>query len=275
MDLPGRLDVPTTLVIPCHDEAARLDAPTLLAFVEAWPRLRLLLVNDGSRDGTAAVLDGLAAHARVSALHLPRNVGKAEAVRQGVLAATAPDAPPAEVVGWWDADLAAPLDALPTLVFALLAAPERELILGSRVRLLGVPVRRRPLRHYVGRVGATLASLVLGLPVYDTQCGAKVARAEAARALFAAPFRTTWTFDVEVIARLIARHPARSRVALEDVVQERPLPRWTDVPGSHVRWTDVARAPWDLARIWWAYQPNRHPRAPEPSPHGACPRRTG
>jgi dolichyl-phosphate beta-glucosyltransferase len=275
MDLPGRLDVPTTLVIPCHDEAARLDGPALLAFVEVWPALRLLLVNDGSHDGTAAVLDRLAVHPRVDALHLPRNVGKAEAVRQGVLAATAPDAPPAEVVGWWDADLAAPLDALPTLVFALLAAPERELILGSRVRLLGVPVRRRPVRHYVGRIGATLASLVLGLPVYDTQCGAKVARADAARALFAAPFHTTWTFDVEVLARLIARHPDRDRAALEDIVQERPLPRWSDVPGSHVRWTDVLRAPWDLARIWWTYRPDRLSLAAEAGRHGAGPRRTG
>jgi hypothetical protein len=122
------------------------------------------------------------------------------------------------------------------------------------VRLLGRHIERSALRHYLGRVFATGASLTLGLPVYDTQCGAKLLRAgELARRLVAEPFLTRWVFDVELLARL-SRLVRDEPVPIEQRVHEVPLLRWTDVPGSKVRPWDFMRSGLELARIWGAYR---------------------
>src|SRR5436309_1538575 len=140
---------------------------------------------------------------RYAVLDLSRNGGKAEAVRRGVVSAL--ERPP-DFVGFWDADLATPLSELPSFVDVLARNKETQMVFGARVRLLGRDISRRPSRHYVGRVGATLISSTLGLPVYDTQCGAKLFRAsDMFRDLFAAPFVSRWIFDVEIIARLVQR----------------------------------------------------------------------
>ena len=134
-------------------------------------------------------------------LNLPANAGKAEAVRAGVLRALElePDS-----AGYWDADLATPLDAIPHFLRVFEERPQIELVMGARVHLLGRHIERNPLRHYLGRVAATLIALTLKLRVYDTQCGAKLFRTTPVmREVFAAPFASSWAFDVEVLARLV------------------------------------------------------------------------
>src|SRR5436190_10742254 len=98
----------TTIVVPCHDEAQRLDVAAFRRFGGQSPDVRLLFVNDGSRDETIAILNRLAAEdpARFGVVDLERNLGKSEAVRRGVLHATRQQP---ELVGFWDADLATPL----------------------------------------------------------------------------------------------------------------------------------------------------------------------
>jgi dolichyl-phosphate beta-glucosyltransferase len=79
-------------------------------------------------------------------------------------------------------------------------------------------------RHYLGRLFATVASQVLHLPVYDTQCGAKLFRVtDDARAIFAQPFSVNWTFDVEIIARVQALRPEAKRPSGSNVIYELPL----------------------------------------------------
>src|SRR5512133_574565 len=99
-------DAHLVLVVPCYNEARRLPGERFLEFARA--HVRLLFVDDGSRDETAAVHAELvkAAPGAIAALRLERNQGKAEAVRQGVLAALASSP---RLVGFWDADLATPL----------------------------------------------------------------------------------------------------------------------------------------------------------------------
>ena len=233
------------LVVPCYNEAARLQTADFLAHIDSDPRLCLCFVNDGSTDDTAAVLDGLAKDrpGRIFSLTLTRNSGKAEAVRQGINHVTAMQR--FEFVGYWDADLATPLSELAPMLDTLARFPDCQLILGSRWRRLGSDIRRSAVRHALGRVFATAASWALDLPVYDSQCGAKVCRAVAAGVLFGEPFSSRWFFDVELLARL----RADGRVPISDAAIEVPLARWRDVGGSRLRAPQMAAAPLDLLRI--------------------------
>lgn len=253
------------LVVPCFNEADRLDEGAFLDFVSRRPAVRLLFVDDGSRDGTAAIHARMAATApgRISALRLDTNRGKAEAVRRGIVDAIGRR--PA-LVGFWDADLPTPLDAVDDFLAVASKYPGIDLILGSRVLLMGRDIRRKASRHYLGRVFATAASLALDLPVYDTQCGAKVFRAnEALGRVFEEPFRSRWVFDVEILARYLALPaddggpPRRSRI------YELTVPAWYDVPGSKLAPLDFSRSMFDLARIWR----ERPARRPVPAGGGA------
>lgn len=238
------------LVVPCYNEAARLDSAAFLAFASARPGVQLVMVDDGSTDTTGAILDGMRAAAprSVTTVRHSPNRGKGEAVRAGVLAAIAQQA---SLVGYVDADLSTPLRAIDDFLAVLHGRPDIEFVLGSRVQLLGRDVRRKATRHYFGRVFATAVSHALDLAVYDTQCGAKVFRVnEATAALFAQPFRSPWIFDVELIARYLRTPVAPGEPARKDRLYELVLPAWHDIPGSHLRWYDFARAAVDVGRIW-------------------------
>ncbi len=215
------------IILPCYNEAARLDPARLLAFSEKFPDFQLLAVDDGSGDHTA---DLLRSHG-VAVLVLEHNCGKGEAVRQGALAALAQGA---ETVGYFDADLATPLEILPEWLAYLQTHPEIRMITGCRLLRLGARIQRRFLRHLIGRALATAFSLFLRLPVYDTQCGAKLLRRELAAEVFAEPFVSRWLFDVEILRRM------GRRAALAGVY-EFPLPVWLDVAGSKLKMYHVFR----------------------------------
>ncbi len=245
----------TIVVVPCYNEARRLRTNAFAAFLTS-PRsegIQLLFVNDGSRDATLAVLHALRSRFpdRIRVLDKQPNGGKAEAVRHGMLHALA--LPGCTVTGFWDADLATPLEQIPDLAAILHARPEINMVFGARVRLLGRHIHRQRLRHYLGRFFATGASRVLRLQIYDTQCGAKLFRAtdEFGEVLTGA-FLSRWIFDVELIARFLARHngnPAR----LRHEIYEYPLPEWTDVAGSKVKPTDFFKAFGELFQIYRRY----------------------
>jgi glycosyltransferase involved in cell wall biosynthesis len=237
---------PFCLVVPCFNEAARLNERAFLACLETTAALRILFVDDGSADETRAVLDRIAraAPGRAAVLPMARNVGKAEAVRQGVLQAAGEEP---SYIGYWDADLATPLQAIDDFLAVLGRRQTVDIVLGSRARLLGREIRRRAVRHYFGRVFATAASLALGLPVYDTQCGAKMFRVnERTIRVFERPFASRWSFDVELIARYL---DAPDGAAAPQRIYELALRQWHDVPGSKVRLRDVPRAFGDLLRV--------------------------
>ncbi len=281
--------VATTLVVPCYNEEKRLRVADFVSWLANDPGSRdvtLLFVDDGSRDGTVDVLQqilGAVPTGRASVLQLGVNCGKAEAVRRGMLEAMHTGAasgagPPPEVIGFWDCDLATPLQAVPQLAAILATRPEIQMVFGARVALLGRRIQRSPVRHYLGRVFATLASLSLDLPIYDTQCGAKLFRATPTlRTVITAPFLTRWVFDCEMIARFHASSPAvdaldheqgasagaagssgargrgNSALAVANTIFEFPLEEWVDVAGSKVKPTDILKMAYGLLNIRRVY----------------------
>lgn len=246
----------TRVVVPCFDEAERLDGHAFARLAQHVTEV--IFVDDGSTDATPQVLADLARHhPGIDVLTLPRNVGKAEAVRLGMLAAIDRGS---SVVAYLDADLATPVPELVRLIELLEAQPDRTAVLGSRVALLGHTVRRRPVRHYLGRFYATAASLALGVAVYDTQCGAKVFRVgDPLRTALADRFRDRWSFDVELLARLLA-----AADGADEPILEVPLREWHDIPGSSVGLRQGARALVALAGV--RRRARRRSRVEEPTP---------
>ena len=237
------------IVVPCYNESERFKSSAFTRALATSSETTFVLINDGSTDATLSILRALeAAHPNsVEVVDHGENLGKGQAVRTGMRIAFERGA---ELAGYWDADLATPLEAIADFVHVMDADAEIDLLFGARVAMLGRTIERSPLRHYAGRVFATLASLTLGLPVYDTQCGAKLFRVnDRTQGLFADPFDSRWVFDVEILARYLDAGGAF------EGIRELPLEHWTDVEGSKVRPTDFARAVVELGRIKRKYRP--------------------
>lgn len=226
----------TTTIVPCFNEAHRLDVPAWQAFATTQ---RVLFVDDGSTDATGELLRT----AGLNVLTLLKNRGKGEAVRAGLRAALDDGA---DVVGYLDADLSAPTREYARLLQHLHDHDDVDVVLGSRIAHLGAVIERRAVRHYLGRVFATSASLALDLPVYDTQCGAKVFRATPMlRTALSTPFRSRWAFDVELLARLLDAGTSATRCC------ELPLHAWHDVAGSHLHARAMVGAALDVIAVGW------------------------
>jgi glycosyltransferase involved in cell wall biosynthesis len=248
------------IVVPCFDEAGRLD-PDGLTELSKRAGARLLLVDDGSTDSTGTVLSALAESdpERFAAVLQPSNLGKGETVRLGMRRALDDGA---AVVGYYDADLATPPAEMARLVATLHDRPDLDVVMGARVGLLGHAIERSMVRHYLGRVFATASSIVLGLDVYDTQCGAKVFRAgPALTAALAEPFASRWVFDVELLSRL-HRGSAGAPGLPASAFLEVPLNEWHDVHGTKLGITSALRAASDLARIALNGRSRRRHRRP-------------
>jgi glycosyltransferase involved in cell wall biosynthesis len=240
------------VVVPCYNEARRLNTRAFTQFRSSGHWVEFLFVNDGSVDDTLDVLQRLrcASPDTIRVRDQQPNQGKAEAVRSGMLEALDGDA---DFVGYWDADLATPLSALPDFLNVFEDRPGVDVVLGSRVKLLGRTIERHAWRHYLGRVFATLVSQLLRLAVYDTQCGAKLFRATPElRRVLARPFTTAWLFDVEILARLIAENPGGTD-AVADSLYELPLNEWRDVPGSKLTRGGYVRAASSILGLYSEY----------------------
>ncbi|MFN2376847.1 MAG: glycosyltransferase [Candidatus Binatia bacterium] len=233
------------LVVPCYNEAARLDAGEFRRLGETAD---VWLVDDGSMDATHRVIEDVAGACagRVRALANEKNLGKAETVRRHMLAACDSGT---TVTGFLDADLATPVDEMLGLL-AVLQSTGAEAVTAARVGLSGREVTRKASRHYSGRVFSTVASLAMQATYYDTQCGAKVFRNTAAlRAALADPFLSRWAFDVELLGRLLAGAHGIDKVPAHRLV-EHPLQVWRDVEGSKLTTGDAWRSGLELFLIW-------------------------
>jgi dolichyl-phosphate beta-glucosyltransferase len=245
------------IVLPAYNEEARLGSALdeLFGYLRrhgthgrdgapgaaALPAdIRVLVVDDGSTDGTAALVRARpeavtpegTSRPLLALLSMPHG-GKGAAVRAGMLAADG------DLVIFADADMATPPDQLPLLVTAL---RDHDLALGSRIQPNGSDMRAsQPFyRRLLGKVFHAFASIWAVGPVQDTQCGFKAFTREAAHDLFARQEITSIVFDVELI--YLARRRGY-RVAVVPI-------RWADRRGSrmHPGPTLAMRVAWDLLR---------------------------
>jgi dolichyl-phosphate beta-glucosyltransferase len=194
-EMPPKLSI----VVPAFNEAARLE-PSLRRIVEYLREMRdpseLLLVDDGSRDDTAAIAEKVArdsAPVPTRVIRYAENRGKGYAVRLGLLEAQA------NVVLFSDADLSTPITETPKLVDPIRNG-DCDLSFGSRAldrRLIGVHQTWR--REQGGRVFNLIVRLATGLPFWDTQCGFKAFRMSVCRPLIEAAQIDRFGFDVELI----------------------------------------------------------------------------
>jgi dolichyl-phosphate beta-glucosyltransferase len=224
-----------SIIIPAYNEEKRLPATlgTVQAYLDAtrWDFAEVVVVDDGSRDGTAALARRMGARLLAN----PGNRGKGYSVRHGMLEARG------EWVLFTDADLSAPIEELEKLA----AAVEREgaqAAVGSRAvdrSLIGV--HQPPLRESLGRLFNVVIRLLTGLRFRDTQCGFKLFEAAAAREIFRRQRLDGFGFDVEVL--FIAR-----RLGYRTV--EVPV-RWNDVAGTKVSVWRGAAAFLDPLRVRW------------------------
>ncbi|MFB6977460.1 dolichyl-phosphate beta-glucosyltransferase [Streptomyces scopuliridis] len=236
----GGAGVDLSVVIPAYNEEGRL-RPTLDAVrahlradPDRWGTWELIVVDDGSTDGTAAVAaEAAAGEPRVRVVTGGGNFGKGHALRQGVLASTG------RRVLLTDADLATPIEELDRLDKQLTADGGGAAI-GSRAHPdARIEVRQLALREWLGRIGNRLIRLVAVDGIADTQCGFKLFDGERARAAFADSRLDGWGIDVEIL-----RFFRRSGWPVTEV----PV-RWAHQPGSKVRPLDYGRVLLELVRL--------------------------
>ena len=240
------------IVIPCYNEATRMPARDIISFMELHPLIQVCFVNDCSSDSTGNVLQSIRDlfPERILIENHIRNKGKAESVRTGVLSSLSHFQ--FKYIGYFDADLSTPLEECYRLKDSLAAKQNLEFSFGSRLAIIGSKIERKLYRHLFGRVIATFISNILGLKVYDTQCGAKLFTRELAGKVFTDPFISTWLFDVEIFARII--HLA-GREKVEDIMIETPLMTWVDKGGSKIELSYAMKVFFDLYRIKRRYFP--------------------
>lgn len=236
--------IEATIIVPCYNEELRLDRVAYVGFAIANPGIKFVFVDDGSTDATIEVLEQMqrAAPDQIEVFALPKNAGKAEAVRQAMMYVTARGD---EMVAYWDADLATPLSALIDLVKVANARTNVNVVYGARLALIGHAIDRDPSRRIISKACNILARAAVRLPINDTQCGSKLFRnTRELRAAIATPFTSGWMFDIELFARLARKFDDPHRA-----FYEHPLMEWTEVPGSKIKKSTVIKCALDVLRI--------------------------
>lgn len=239
----------TSIVIPCYNEEKGISNNEYSNFLNNNPEALICFVNDGSKDNTLGVLNALKEKhpTQIDLLSLEKNSGKAEAVRAGINYCNQKFQH--QYIGYLDADLATTLEEFIDLRNYL----KGEIVFGfgSRIRKIGSTIVRENSRFLIGRVVATFISNILGIKVYDTQCGSKLFTKEISEELFEKEFISRWLFDVEIFFRMI--HLFGKEKAIKKMI-EVPLKLWVEKGDSKVKITYGFKLWFDLFEIQRKYK---------------------
>ena len=239
----------TGIIIPCYNEADRINQIAFLQFIKENDQYHLCFVNDGSSDETITVLNRLKRNAdnRISVVDIKRNGGKAAAVRAGArYLHTRADI---EYVGFMDADLSTDFEDFKALVDRLKSQRELVSVFGSR-NLGGGNIQRKEDRGIMSKIVGMCIRFILRLPIKDTQCGAKVFHRDIIPVIYSKPFVSRWLFDVEIFLRL-KKHFGAKRVM--NHIHEQPLMRWIHEEGSKLDLKASLQIPGRLLSIYLSY----------------------
>ena len=215
------------IIIPCYNEEKRLKEALLTALIEGC-QADIYLANDGSTDHTLDIIEGFSKQHpnRCFVIHYPQNQGKANTIFKAANALLENDA--YSYIGYFDADFSTP----PSEIIRLVEETQKhsyQFLFGSRILLLNSGIQRKFYRHIIGRIIITMINVKFSLGIYDTQCGSKIFSKEIIREAFAAPFYTSWLFDVEIFVRLKKRDLLKTG-------REIPIYNWKDIEGSKLGW---------------------------------------
>jgi len=213
------------VIVPCFNEAKRLSVQEFVRFIQIFPEMNLLFVNDGSTDGTATLLESIkmSMQNRVQILTLLANSGKGEAVRQGMILAQRENF---DYTGFLDADGATPVDEF-YRICKIGMQRNADIIIGSRIKKIDTIIQRSAFRHFIGRSIATFLDMKFQMGCYDTQCGAKLFKTSVLKDVIQVPFYTTWFFDVELMLRIRKENDEWRAI-------EEPLKLWLNKKGSKI-----------------------------------------
>ena len=240
--------MPLSIIIPCYNEANRFPTERYLQFLKQQPEVRLVFVDDGSSDTTEQVLSAIVAAfpKQTNLIVLEKNQGKAGAVQKGMLWAVTKTT--SDRFAYLDADLSTSLEECLRLSEGI--DENCRFIFGSRILKTDNQIERKWYRFLIGRVVATAISTLLGISVYDTQCGCKILHRDLVELAFKDAFSSRWLFDVEIFFRLIRAYGKEEMVAFS---KEVPLDQWIDTEDSRVKFTYMFRLWVDLATIYFRY----------------------
>ncbi len=239
----------TGIIIPCYNEAQRLNQEAFVNFIKTHDRYHLCFVNDGSTDDTIDVLHAMKQQAfnRISIVDVKRNAGKAAAVRAGVRFLYRQDG--IGYIGFMDADLSTDFRDFKDLVRTL-KKEKVSVVFGSRNLGKQGNIKRDFFRNMFSKCVKQFILMLLGLPIRDTQCGAKVFARSIVPVAYGRPFVSRWLFDVEIFLRL-KKYLGKEQIMQH--IQEQPLMRWIHVDDSKLGLRDALQIPMRLGAIWMAY----------------------
>ncbi|MGB1449052.1 MAG: glycosyltransferase [Flavobacteriaceae bacterium] len=241
--------MPLCIIVPCFNEANRFPKKQFNDFLLSHPTVQLLCVDDGSTDETLQVLNALATifPTQLKVLSLEQNTGKAGAVQAGMLFALKSTS--CTRFAYLDADLSTSLKEC--VLLAEKIDEKTTFVFGSRILKTDNRIERKWYRFLIGRVIATVISKMLGISVYDTQCGCKIFDRKLVPLAFEADFSSRWLFDVEIFFRLINTFGKKELIKQS---QEVPLEQWIDTEDSRVKFSYMFQLWVDLALIYRRYK---------------------
>lgn len=239
----------TGVIIPCFNEEKRLNKEAFVNFIKDHSDYHLCFVNDGSKDKTLDVLRSMknAVPTRISIVDVKKNSGKATAVRAG--ARFLYNRVNISCIGFIDADLSTDFRDFKDLVKTL-KSEDKLVVFGSRNSGGGGTIERNVLRGLFSKTIKQFILLILGLPIRDTQCGAKVFKRSIVPVVYNDAFISKWLFDVEIFLRL--KKYLGKEQTMKNII-EQPLMRWVHVDDSKLGLKDSLQIPLRLSHIWLNY----------------------
>ncbi|NQY05761.1 MAG: glycosyltransferase [Flavobacteriaceae bacterium] len=237
------------IIIPCYNEAKRLDIQRFRKYVKAYLNFHLCFVNDGSQDDTLLVLNTFQNEFpdRITVIDMKKNQGKAAAIRAGARFYYAHKK--VNYVGYLDADLSTDFEDFNDLLKQLKKDRNLIMVFGSR-NMGSQDVKRNFLRKAFSIVIMSIIHFILKRPTKDTQYGAKVFRRRYIPVMYNSRLKSRWLFDTEIFLRLKLYFKNKN---IMNYMFEYPLKRWSHAANSEFSMKDSLRIPFRLAQIWLAY----------------------